>query len=124
MWVEGKNKGSYLLLDSYSVHMTNKSLTALQDCGTEVDHIVKGYTEKLQVLDVGMNNPFKDRVKACYGNFMLGNVENRKVRRLDVAGWISRAWQDLDEICVWNTWDSIGYENRNVRMDLDLLAIE
>jgi hypothetical protein len=43
--------------------------------------ILGGYTSKLQVMDVGVNKPFKGLVRQVYDYFMIGNIENRKVRR-------------------------------------------
>ena len=32
----------------------------LKNCGTEADYVLPGYTSRLQVLDVGVEKPFKD----------------------------------------------------------------
>ena len=88
------NKNStYLLMDEFSVHLMAECVKPIQDCGTEVDFVLAGYTSKLQVLDVGVNKPFKDYVKQCYERFMVQNVTGRKVSRLDVAKWIEEAWE-------------------------------
>ena len=86
-----------------------------------MDYIVKGYTSKLQVCDVGLNKPFKARVKACYEQFMMGNTDNRKVKRLDVACWVDRAWKDIPDEGIVNTWESIGFKNEN---GIDLFSLD
>ena len=31
----------------------------IKDCGIDIDYDIGGYTEKLQVMDVGVNKPFR-----------------------------------------------------------------
>ena len=75
---------SYLIMDECTVHLMKSCLNAIQDCKTEVYFIIRGYTSKLQVLDVGINKPFKDYVKQFYKEFMVKN-DGKKVSQLDVA---------------------------------------
>ena len=82
-------------------------LNAIQDCRTEVDFAIQGYTHKLQGLDVGINKPFKDYVKQCYKEFMVKN-DGKKVSQLDVAKWVSTAWGKIHVESICNTWNSIG----------------
>ena len=98
---------SYLVMDECTVHLMKLCLNAIQDCGTEVDFVIQGYTSKLQVLDVGINKPFKDYVKQCYEEFMVKN-DGKKVSRLDVAKWVSTAWGKIHVESICNTWNSIG----------------
>lgn len=119
-WVEKiwkpfcQNKTStYLLMDEFSVHLMTDCVNSIQDCGTEVDFVLGGYTSKLQALDVGINKPFKDYIKQCYEQFMMQNVEEKKVVRLDVAKWIREAWERVSFETIRNTWSSIGFINTN-----------
>ena len=52
-------------------------MRGIQDSGTKVDFIVSGYTNKLQVLDVGINKPFKGYIRESYQNFMMGNTNGK-----------------------------------------------
>jgi hypothetical protein len=65
-------------MDECTVHVMKLCLNAIQDCRTEVDFVIRGYTSKLQALDVGINKPFKDYVKQCYKEFMVKN-DGKKV---------------------------------------------
>jgi DDE superfamily endonuclease len=47
----------YLLLDSFSVHMTQNSCVAFCICSTELDYIPEGYSSGLQVMDSGVSKP-------------------------------------------------------------------
>ena len=53
---------TYLLMDEFSVHLTSECVNAIQSQGTEVDFIAGGYTGALQILDKGVNKPFKQHV--------------------------------------------------------------
>ena len=53
------DNGSLLIMDRFAGHMVESVVDALGSCGTDVEFIVGGYTSKLQVLDVGINRPFK-----------------------------------------------------------------
>ena len=50
---------TYLLMDEFSVQLRTTYGNAIKECGSEVDSILGGYTSKLQVMDVGVNMPFK-----------------------------------------------------------------
>jgi hypothetical protein len=63
-------KYTLLILDQYHVHKTARVLDALASDGTQVVHLPPAETGTLQVLDVGINKPFKE-------NFI------RKIQELD-----------------------------------------
>ena len=48
-----------LFLDSYHCHMMNSVVNAIQDLGVEVEHIPGGCTSLCQLVDIGINKPFK-----------------------------------------------------------------
>lgn len=81
-------------MDESTVHLMGPCLDAIQDCGTEIDFIVRGYASKLQVCDVGVHKPFKEYVKQEYEQFMVTR-EGRKAKRLGGAKWISNPWTVL-----------------------------
>ena len=45
----GSKSSTYLLMDECTVHLMASCLDAIQDNGTEVDFIVRGYTSKLHL---------------------------------------------------------------------------
>jgi hypothetical protein len=69
--------GSYLIMDEFTVHLRSIGTETIRSVGSEIDYIPGGYTSKLQVLDVGVNKPFKGYVRRKYENFMVANVANR-----------------------------------------------
>jgi hypothetical protein len=104
-YTEGKN--SYLHMDQFKVHLMNDSVSRIQDCGTEVDFIPAGYTGALQVLDVGLNKPFKDYMRDEYEKYMCQPGETKKVTRLLIAKWVSSAWAKITVPTITNTWTKI-----------------
>ena len=70
--------------------------------------IPAGYTSKLQVLDVGINKPFKDNMCNLFREFQVNNVENNKITREIVATWINMAWSIITKEMIMNTWRHVG----------------
>ena len=70
-----KGDKTYLLMDEFSVHLIASCSNQIKGCETTIDYILGGYTSKLQVMDVGVNKPFKGYVRQAYENFMIGNIE-------------------------------------------------
>ena len=60
----------YLLLDHFKVHLMQSTVSAIQDTSTRVDFIPAGYTNVLQVLDVGVNKDFKVHLRAAQDAFL------------------------------------------------------
>ena len=73
---------TYLIMDQCKVHMINSIVSQLQYLGTEVEFILAGYTSRLQVLDVGINKPFKDYLRSAYEEYMMTNSGNKAPSRL------------------------------------------
>ena len=108
------NKPStYLLMDEFSVHLMTESVHAIQDCGTEVDFIFGGYTSKIQVLDVGINKPFKDYTKRCNEHYRVENESSMRVKRMDVSKWIDESWKRVSKQAIYNTLSFIEFTNLN-----------
>jgi hypothetical protein len=51
--------GSYMIMDEFKVHLMGTCINAIQNTGTEVDFVIVGYTGCVQILDKGVNHPFK-----------------------------------------------------------------
>lgn len=104
------NSPSYLLWDHFSVHRNPEIISSLELHGTQVDLVPAGYTSTLQVLDVGINRPFKTRIREQYRNFMEVN-EGARATRHHVAEWIINAWNSLSIEGTVNTWARIFGED-------------
>ncbi len=73
-------------MKSCSVHETSAIKETLRRLGTKILHIPRGYTGRLQVLDVGVNHPFKLYMREQYESFMGGGAI--KVSRLHIIQWV------------------------------------
>ena len=74
----GVGDSTYLIMDEFLVHRTLDSVRAIQEFGSEVDFIPGGYTGALQVLDKGVNKPFKQFVQQEYELWMVANEDGAK----------------------------------------------
>jgi len=72
-----------------------------------VDLIPGGYTGAVQVLDKGVNKPFKQFVKQEYELWMLANQDGVKPGRLDIARWV---FKRVTAETIRNTWNLIGLQ--------------
>ena len=84
---------TYFLMDAFSDHLMASCSNQIKGCGTTIDYIFSGYTSKLQVMDVDVNKPLEGYVRHAYEDFMIGNIEHRKVRRGDIVQWIESGWE-------------------------------
>jgi hypothetical protein len=106
---EASPNGSYMLQDEFKVHMMASCLKAVQDCGSETDFVVGGYTGCVQVMDKGLNRPFKGYSREGFEDWMLTNFDGRQPTRGQVATWIVSAWDKITKECIVNTWRSVGH---------------
>ena len=109
-WVQSQNlEQSYLILDSFKAHLVSSVSDALSEVGTTAEFIVGGYTSSLQVLDVGINKPFKGYMQRNFNEFMrTRSSQSMKPTRVDVANWISSSWSSVTAMTILNTWRHIG----------------
>jgi DDE superfamily endonuclease len=100
---------TYLLLDDFGVHLTATVKEAFLKLKTEVDIIPPGYTSVLQVMDVGINKPFKDYTRRQYDEWCEMNTNGTRAHRRDAARWCSSSWSQISPITIMKTWNHIGY---------------
>jgi DDE superfamily endonuclease len=106
--VEGKGV-TYLILDECRTHLTIAVRNAFTKCRTEVELIPGGYTSKLQPMDVGINKPFKNFIRAEFHDWLVVN-RNRKTRpsRQEVSWWVREAWNNVSDSVVRNSFRGAG----------------
>lgn len=106
--IECEGAVTLLILDKFKGYMTSAVRPAIADLNTELEFVPAGYTSKLQVMDVGLNKPFKDRLCQEVDDWMVLNPPATKPQRKHVARWISDAWFSIREQMIENTWRHIG----------------
>ena len=97
----------YLFLDSFSVHQTTTIKEAFTRCNTEVEYVPEGYTAALQVMDVGVNKPFKGFIRNEFDDWLIATFEEGKASRPSrqvVTGWIKRAFDQVSTTTIKNSW--------------------
>ena len=82
-----------LFLDSYRCHLMSSVVSKIQDLGVEVEHIPGGCTGLCQPVDVGVNKPFKDRLRGQWEAWMINEGMERGTTspptREDISKWFS-----------------------------------
>ena len=68
-------KGSLLILDSFSAHKTTEIMEAFQKADTKCVIIPGGCTSKVQPLDVSVNKPFRNFLRAYWMRHVHHQVE-------------------------------------------------
>jgi hypothetical protein len=101
--------GSYMIMDEFKVQLMSSFLNAFQYTGTEVDFVVGGYTGCVQILDKGINRPFKGYACENFEHWMMMNDNRRNPKICEVAPWIDDAWSKITVSCINNTWRSVGH---------------
>jgi hypothetical protein len=106
---------SHLIMDDYSAHKVKVVTDKIKNTGSLVSIMPGGSTSRVQVLDVGINKPFKDKFRTAWTQWMI--TENRQnnlsVSRPLLAQWVSSVWKSIDTTTVEHTWAKCGYYNTN-----------
>jgi hypothetical protein len=105
-----------ILLDSYRCHMMASVVGSIQALGYEIIKIPGGCTGLCQPLDVGVNKPFKARVRVKWMDFMTetmertGNVIHSPTRR-DVSNWAAVVTREMNGLPMMrNAWRKTAYD--------------
>jgi hypothetical protein len=97
-----------LFLDSYRCHMMASVVTKIQDLGVEVENIPGGCTGLCQPVDVGVNKPFKNRIREQWEAWMieegLASGTTSPPSREDIVQWTRRASNNLPPEMIRNAW--------------------
>jgi hypothetical protein len=82
-----------MIMDEFKVHLMLSCLNALQDTGTDVDFVVGGYTNCVQILDKGVNRPFKGYARENFEHWMIraslcdGTHDRRDIPSETISKW-------------------------------------
>lgn len=84
-------------------------LSGLTSLLRQVEFVVNGYTSKLQILDVGINKPFKQYCRERQVEYMVSqNSAIEKPTRQVVAHWALEAWNRITIDTIKNSWRRVG----------------
>lgn len=97
-----------LFLDSYRCHMMASVITTIQDLGVEVEHIPGGCTPLCQPVDIGVNKPFKDRIRRQWEEWMINEGiltgTTTPPTRGHIVQWTLNAMNGMSHDIVFNAW--------------------
>jgi hypothetical protein len=101
-----------LFLDSYRCHMMSSVVGHIQALGVQVEHIPGGCTGLCQPVDVGINCPFKLRVRDQWEAWMMADGiltgSTSPPTRANVAEWCKVAMETLPQQIIRNAWRKTG----------------
>ncbi|KAG7360412.1 DDE superfamily endonuclease [Nitzschia inconspicua] len=92
---KGGWSSSFLFMDHFRCHYSDTVKARLDSVGVQLKLISKGCTSIVQPIDVGVNKPFKDRIKSQWWEWMIGfgqdggNIPTPS--REDVQHWVVEA---------------------------------
>ena len=97
-----------LFLDAHRCHMMKSVVASIEDLGCEVIHVPPGSTCVAQPVDVGCNKPVKHHIRDNFEAWPLADlIANGNVThptRVDVAGWIKAAVDNVSAQSIVNAW--------------------
>ncbi len=88
---------------------------AIADLGIEIISIPGGCTGLCQPLDVGINKPFKTRVRALWEEWMIDKIDETGMvyapSREDISSWVAQVVWGMDKKpLMQNAWRKTGYD--------------
>lgn len=107
-----------LVLDAFRCHLDQRIKDKLAACNTDLVVIPGGMTSQLQPLDVCLNKPVKDRIRALYTEWLVSGCHeftpsNRMKRASlqDFTGWAKDAWSTIPSAMVSKAFKKCGISN-------------
>ena len=106
---EGMGSGKAIVLDSARCHLTDNFKAQIQQ-HSKLAVIPGGLTRFLQPLDISVNKPFKDNLKAHWEEWMSDSrndqftLSGRKKRASyeTVAEWVRKSFDAVPSSCIIN----------------------
>ena len=95
-----RNYRLLIVWDNFSVHTSPDVLNTIKEKGWYYGMLPPNATSLIQPLDVVVNKPFKDRVRALYNNKLVEGGVTLKVSHAQLYEWVVTAWsQIVPELC-------------------------
>ncbi|GFV28656.1 pogo transposable element with KRAB domain [Trichonephila clavipes] len=132
IWRKRKNSffhpKAFLIIDSMKAHVSENVKNALKSTSAKIVIIPGGLTKKLHPIDVGINKSFKSKVRKLWEQWMSDGEKNYtktgKLKRAsyeNVSNWVLKAWNDVAETTVKNTFRKCNIIVKNDSDDEDSL---
>lgn len=112
-------KKALLVMDAFRGHLHKSVREQLKTMKTDVAIIPGGMTGILQPLDVGVNKPFKDRIRQKWVDWLQrddhaftprGNLKRPALAT--VCGWVKDSWEDIPSELITRAFLKCSISNR------------
>lgn len=100
---------SHVLIDDYSSHKVSSVVKAIRSIGCLVSVLPGGSTSKIQPMDVGVNKPFKDRLKTSWVLHMTSENAEKEISRQMLSHWIAESFNGISEDSIKTTFRKCGF---------------
>lgn len=104
----------HLIIDTLKSHISDETIARCADIGIEVHVIPGGCTSLTQPCDIGINKPFKDRLKRKWWTWIENGGRHRSIfnnpSRETIGKWIDESWSALPEAIVRSSWRKTDYD--------------
>jgi hypothetical protein len=107
-----------MVYDSFKGHLEESVKEKFRENGFDLAVIPGGLTSICQPLDVAINKPFKDYLRKEWHLWMAnggaGETKNGNLRRAklsEVCGWVKRAWDNISEETIIESFKKCGISN-------------
>jgi hypothetical protein len=97
------------MMDNFSAHLTGETRNALANVGCLLIPLPANSTSKVQILDVGVNKPFKNYYEQQKEEWEISEDVDSKIPRILAAKWIASAWEEITKDTIVNTARKIGF---------------
>jgi DDE superfamily endonuclease len=110
-WATEIDGPNLVILDVFTVHAMSEIVNRIADYQGHVELLPAHSTSVLQVMDVGINKPFKNHLKNEYDKWRIERIDDRNAKpfRWDVSQWIEKAWTNITATTINKTWKHIGW---------------
>jgi hypothetical protein len=110
-FIESKSKQLHLMMmDNFSPHQTKSVRDSISELGCLLTMLPPNMTSRVQVLDVGINKPFKDNMRWFYSKFLVENAGTKpKITREVMSKWIADSWELVSTETILNSCKKIGF---------------
>lgn len=114
------NELGLLMMDNYGPHTVSDIRKGIAKTKTAVVQLPPNMTSSVQILDVGVNKPFKDYMKGFYEQELIRQRGQMKVTREMMTHWIADSWEKVTVQTITNTCRSIGFIGWFITFELTL----
>ncbi|XP_069816622.1 uncharacterized protein [Dendropsophus ebraccatus] len=102
------NKRGMLIWDAASTHRAKTMKSFLHERRIDQIMIPAGMTAYLQTLDIAINKPFKDHLRAEINDYIENRMERNvrgnfvKPRLPEIVNWVKNSWDKITDTCIAN----------------------